>query len=124
LKLGCWFWRRRFLKFFSVFLLFCDYLPLEKGNPLLFNNLESPPPKDDLHEDWLKLAQWFRRRSRKCKSLQTDGQTDGRRTTEDQNSSLELSAQVSEKNLSATDIGHTISQNFGDLSYDDCMTFP
>jgi hypothetical protein len=48
LKLAFWFWRRRFLKIFSVFLLFCDYLPLEKGNPLHLNNLESPPPKDDL----------------------------------------------------------------------------
>jgi hypothetical protein len=34
LKLADWFWRRRFLKIFSVFLLFSDYLPLEKGNPL------------------------------------------------------------------------------------------
>jgi hypothetical protein len=39
----------------------------------------------------------FWRRSRKCKRLQTDGQTDGRRTTGDQKSSLELSAQVNEK---------------------------
>jgi hypothetical protein len=63
------------------------------------NKLESPPPKDDLCQVWLKLAQWFRRRRRKCKSLQTDrrtdGRTDGRRTKGDQNSSLELSAQVS-----------------------------
>jgi hypothetical protein len=68
-------------KKFSVFLLFCDYLPLEKRNPLHFNNLEYPPPKDDLCQVWLKLAQWFWRRSRKCKSLQTDGRTD-RRTTD------------------------------------------
>jgi hypothetical protein len=45
LKLASWFWRRRFLKIFSVFLLFCYYLPLEKDNPLHFNNLESPPPQ-------------------------------------------------------------------------------
>jgi hypothetical protein len=77
LKLACWFWRRRFLKIFSVFLLFCDYLPLERSNPLHFNNLESPPPKDYLCQVRLKLAQWFWRRSRKCKSLQTDGRTDG-----------------------------------------------
>jgi hypothetical protein len=32
-------------KKFSVFLLFCDYLPLEKGYPLHLNNLESPPPR-------------------------------------------------------------------------------
>jgi hypothetical protein len=95
MKLACWFWRRRFLKIFSVFLLFCDYLPLEKGNPLHLNNLESPSPKDDLCQVWLKLAKWFWRRSQKCKSLQTDKQTDGRRRAGDQNSSLELSAQVS-----------------------------
>jgi hypothetical protein len=97
--LACWFWLRRFLKIFSAFLLFCYYLPLEKGDPLHLNKLETPLPKDDLRQVWLKLAQWFWRRSRKCKSLQTDGQTDGRtdrrRTTGDQNSSLELSAQVS-----------------------------
>jgi hypothetical protein len=39
LNLACWFWRRRFLKIFSVFLLFCYYLPLEKGNPLHLNKL-------------------------------------------------------------------------------------
>jgi hypothetical protein len=33
LKLAYWFWRR-FLKIFSVFSLFCYYLPLEKGIPL------------------------------------------------------------------------------------------
>jgi hypothetical protein len=49
------------------------------------------PPKDELCQVWLKFAQWFWRRSQKCKSLQTDGQTD-RQTTGDQNSSLELSA--------------------------------
>jgi hypothetical protein len=76
--LACWFWRKRFLKIFSVFLLFCYYLPLENSNPLHLNNLESPPPKDDLCQVWLKLAQWFWRRSRKCKSLQTNRRTDGR----------------------------------------------
>jgi hypothetical protein len=90
LNLACWFWRRRFLKFFSALLLLCYYLPLEKGDPLHLKTLETPFPKDDLCQVWWKLAQWFWRRSRKCKSLQTD-----RRTTSDQNSSLELSAQVS-----------------------------
>jgi hypothetical protein len=37
--------------------------------------LESPSPKDDLCQVWLKLAQWFWR-SRKCKSLQTDRRTE------------------------------------------------
>ena len=53
----------------------------------------APPGGDNC--SWRTLmAQWFWR-SRKCKSLQTDERTDGRRTTGDQNSSLELSAQVS-----------------------------
>jgi hypothetical protein len=71
LNLASWFWRR-FLKIFNVFLLFCYYLPLEKGCPLRLNKLESPFPKNDLCQVGLKLAQWFWRRSRKCKSLQTN----------------------------------------------------
>jgi hypothetical protein len=74
LNLACWFWRR-FLKMFSVFLLFCYYLPFEMGNPLHLNKLESPSPRDDLCQVWLKLAQWFWRRIQKCKSL-TDRLTD------------------------------------------------
>jgi hypothetical protein len=73
LNLACSFWRRKFLKMFSVFLLFCYYLPLEEGYPLPLNKLESPSPNDDLCQVWLKLVQWFWR-SRKCKSLQTDRQ--------------------------------------------------
>jgi hypothetical protein len=75
LKLSFWFWRR-FLKKFSVFLLFCDYLPLEKGQSPLFEQFRIPSPKDDLNQVWLKLAQWFWTRSRKCKSFsrRTEGQ--------------------------------------------------
>jgi hypothetical protein len=62
LILACWFCRRRFLKMFSVFLFFCYYLPFEKSNPLHLKKLESPFPKDDLFQVWLKLAQWFWRR--------------------------------------------------------------
>jgi hypothetical protein len=40
----------------SVFLLFCYYLPLEKGIPLHLKNLESPPPKDDVCQVWSKLV--------------------------------------------------------------------
>jgi hypothetical protein len=70
---------------FSVFLLFCDYFSLEKSNSFHLNNSESPPPKDDLCQVWLKLAKWFWRRRQKCKSLQTDGGTD-RRTTDNRRS--------------------------------------
>jgi hypothetical protein len=48
LHLACWFWRRRFLTIFNVFLLFRYYLPLEKSYPLPLNKFESPSPKDDL----------------------------------------------------------------------------
>jgi hypothetical protein len=44
---------------FSVFLLFGYDLPLENGIPLY----ESPSPKDGLCQVWLKLAQWFWRKS-------------------------------------------------------------
>jgi hypothetical protein len=60
--LACWFWRRRFLKFFSVFLLFCYYLHLERDNPLYLNKLGIIPPKDDLCQVSFKLAQWFWRK--------------------------------------------------------------
>jgi hypothetical protein len=62
LNLACWFWRRRFFKIFSVFLLFRYYLHLETGYPLSLNKLESPSPKDDLCQVWLKLVLWFWRR--------------------------------------------------------------
>jgi hypothetical protein len=69
--------------------------PLGEGLsiPLLLYKLEFPSPKDDFCQVWLKLVQWFWR-SQKCKSLETDGQTDGR-TPDYGRSSLELSAQVS-----------------------------
>ena len=62
LKLAQWFWRRGFLNFINVFSPFPNYLPLEKGRALLLNKLESPSPKDNLCQVWLKLAQWFWRR--------------------------------------------------------------
>ena len=44
------------------FLLFRNYLPLEKGGALHLNKLKSPSAKDALRQVWLKLAQWFYRR--------------------------------------------------------------
>jgi hypothetical protein len=35
---------------------------LEKGYTLHLKKPESPPPKDDLRQVWLKLALWFWRR--------------------------------------------------------------
>jgi hypothetical protein len=57
--------------------------------PPLYNS-KFPLPKDDLYKLWLKLAQRFRRETDGERERQTDKQTIG-----DQNSSLELSAQVS-----------------------------
>jgi hypothetical protein len=50
------------IKILSAILLFCYYLPLEKGYSLHLNKFESPSPKNDLCQVWLKLAQWFWRR--------------------------------------------------------------
>jgi hypothetical protein len=62
-KLTGWFWRRRFQKNFSKFLLFCYYLPLGMGVVLHLYNSEFSLPKDDLCQLWLNLAQRFWRRS-------------------------------------------------------------
>ena len=48
--------------FVNVLLLFCNYLPLEKGGALHLNKLKSPSPNDALCQVWLKLAQWSWRR--------------------------------------------------------------
>ena len=57
LKLAQWFWRRRFLNFGNVFSLFVNYLPLEKGEGLHLNKVESPSPINALCQVWLKLVQ-------------------------------------------------------------------
>ena len=98
LKLAEWFWRRRFLNILNRNLLFRYYLPLEKSMGLHLNKLESPPPKDAYVPSF---QVWVLEKKSKIGKVyrQTDGQTDGRtdkrRTTGDQKSSLELSAQVS-----------------------------
>ena len=51
-----------FKNFFSIFLLFRNYLSFEKGVALHLNKLEFPLPKDALCQVWLKLAQRFWRR--------------------------------------------------------------
>jgi hypothetical protein len=45
LNLASWFWRRRFLKIFSVFLLFHYYLPWRRGIPFLWTNLNPLHPR-------------------------------------------------------------------------------
>ena len=86
-----WIWRRRCLKF-AWFWPF-GALPLgpHGGHTYDLNNFESPTPKDDSCQVWLKSNHAFSRRRWKCKKF-TD---DARRTKTDGNSSLEHSAQVS-----------------------------
>ena len=48
LKLAYLFLGSRFSNFVDVFMLVCDYLPLEKGMALHLNNPESPLSKDAL----------------------------------------------------------------------------
>jgi hypothetical protein len=79
----CWFWRR-FLKMFSVFSLFCYYVPLEKGYPLCLNKLESPPPKDDLCPVWLNWPSG----SGEVENVKVYRQTDRRQTSGDQKRSI------------------------------------
>ena len=46
----------------KVFLLFGNYLPIEKGGALPLNKLDSSLPMIAFCQVWLKLAQWFWRR--------------------------------------------------------------
>ena len=39
--------------------LFCNYLPLDKGEALHLNKIEFPLPKGASCQVWLKLARWF-----------------------------------------------------------------
>ena len=48
LKFAQWFLRRKFLTFVNEFLLFRNYLPLEKGMAHHLNNLASQSHKDAL----------------------------------------------------------------------------
>ena len=49
---------KKIVNLVNVLPLFLYYLPLEKDN-----KLESPSPKNDLCQVWLKLVQWFCGRS-------------------------------------------------------------
>ena len=80
-----WIWRRRCLKF-AWFWPF-GALPLgpHGGHTYDLNNFESPTPKDDSCQVWLKSNHAFSRRW-KCKKFTDDGRRttdDGWRTTDD-----------------------------------------
>ena len=84
--LSFWIWRRRCLKF-AWFWPF-GALPLgpHGGHTYYLNNFESPIPKDDSCQVWLKSNHAFSRRRWKCKKFTDDGRRttdDGRRTTDD-----------------------------------------
>ena len=90
-----WIWRRRCLKF-AWFWPF-GALPLgpHGGHTYYLNNFESPTPKDDFCQVWLKSNHAFSRRRWKCKKFTDDARRtthDARRTKTDGNSSLEPSA--------------------------------
>ena len=70
----------KIFKYFYIILLFRYYLPLEKGVALHLNKFEFPPPKDALCKVWLKLAQWFWRRSWKCEKFTDRQRIDSRRS--------------------------------------------
>ena len=48
--------RGKFLSVVNVFLLFCNYFPLEKGVVLHLNKLKCLLPRDALRQVWWKLA--------------------------------------------------------------------
>ena len=81
-----WIWRRRCLKF-AWFWPF-GALPLgpHGGHTYYLNNFESPTPKDDSCQVWLKSNHAFSRRRWKCKKFTDDARRtthDARRTTDD-----------------------------------------
>jgi hypothetical protein len=59
IEFGLLFSTRRFLKIFSVFLLFYYYLPFEMGYSKSLNKLEFPSLKYILYLVWLNLTCWF-----------------------------------------------------------------
>jgi hypothetical protein len=61
LNMTCWL--RRFVFSFQCIFIFSDYFPLENGIPFYLMKLKSPPSKNDLCKVWLKLAQWFWRKT-------------------------------------------------------------
>ena len=106
-KLAKWFWRRRFLNIFNIFYSFRYYLPLEKGVALHLNKLESPPLKDALCQVWFEIGPVVLEKKLKMCKRQTRG---------DQKSSLELSAQVSEKGRSPFQRGTTYIKSGRNMS--------
>ena len=81
-----WIWRRRCLKFAWFWPFRALPLGPHGGHTYYLNNFDSPTPKDDSCQVWLKSNHAFSRRRWKCKKFTDDGRRttdDGRRTTHD-----------------------------------------
>ena len=81
-----WIWRRRCLKFARLWPFGALPLGPHGGHTYYLNNFESPTPKDDSCQVWLKSNHAFSRRRWKCKKF-TD---DARKRTAIAHSSLRL----------------------------------
>jgi hypothetical protein len=60
---------KKILKKISVYFTLLLIPSLEEGQSPSFEQTSIPPPKDDLCQVWLKLAQWFWRRVLKDPTL-------------------------------------------------------
>ena len=88
MKLEQWIWRRRFFVVFNVFFTISQLSPLWEGRGPSVEQSWIPFTQGYFVPSLVEIGPW------KCEKI-TDGWTDRRRTTADQKSSLELSAQVS-----------------------------
>ena len=85
LKLAQLFWRRRFLIFVNVFLLFCNYIPLKKDVVLHLNKQESPSPKDALIQVCMvESGLMVLKRKMKMWKVDNNDEDNGRQTNCDQ----------------------------------------
>ena len=103
-----WIWRRRCLKF-AWFWPF-GALPLgpHGGHTYYLNNFESPTPKDDSCQVWLKSNHAFSRRRWKCKKFTDDGRrTDARRTTHDGRRTTDDARRTTDDGRKRTAIAHS-----------------
>ena len=95
LKLAQYSEEEDYLNFINIFSLLCNSLPLEKGGPSIWTNLSSHHQGMPCVKFGWNWPSGSGEEDENVKSLGKDGRTDRRRTTGDQKSSLELSAQVS-----------------------------
>jgi len=70
---------RKFFEDLSKFSLFYPLLGPKRGHPFYLNISESPSPKHVFYQVWLKLANWFVRRSH-LKEKVDERRTDGGRS--------------------------------------------